>query len=157
MNEKGKSQSTSNLVVGILRNVLNLAITDQLLRQLPITKDMTLKPRRKKRVLYTHEKLESLCDAAMRVSENGKQLCSFARLMAYSGGRMSEMLRLRWEDVDWECQTLCIGADGMAKGNKPRLVNFNPQLKAHLLTMLGYSPASNVATKAKMVPTIGIG
>jgi len=135
MNEKGKSQSTSNLAIGILRNVLNLAITDQLLRQLPITKDMTPKPRRKKRVLYTHEKLESLCDAAMRVSENGKQLCQFVRLMAYSGGRMSETLRLRWEDVDWERQTLCIGADGMAKGKEPRLVNFNPQLKAHLSAM----------------------
>ena len=49
---------------------------------------------------------------------------------------MSETLRLRWEDVDWERQTLCIGADGMAKGKEPRLVNFNPQLKAHLLAML---------------------
>ena len=135
MDEAGKSQRTRNLAVTILRGILKMAITDNLLRQLPITKDMTPKPRKTKRALYSPEKLEALCASALRVCANGAQFCEFVRLMAYCGGRMSETLRLHWDDVDWERDALCIGSDGLSKGKEPRLVNFNPQLKAHLLAM----------------------
>jgi len=132
---RGKSQRTCNLAITMLRNVLNMAITDHLIRHLPITKNMTPKPRRKQRALYTPEMLEQLCEAAAQISANGVQFCDFVRLMAYSGGRMSETLRLRWADVDFERKTLCIGADGLAKGKEPRRVNFNPQLETHLKQM----------------------
>ena len=79
--------------------------------------------------------LESLCQAALQASVNGAKFCDYVRLMAYCGGRMSETLRLRWEDVDFERETLCLGADGLAKNKEPRKVNFNPQLKAHLRVM----------------------
>ena len=77
-----KSQRTRNLAITILRNVLNMALTDHLMRHLPITKDMTPKPRRKQHTLYTPEKLTLLCEAAMRISANGEQFCEFVRLMA---------------------------------------------------------------------------
>ena len=135
MNESGKSQRTRNLAVTILRNVLNMAIADGLLSQLPVTKAMTPKARKKKRALYTPEKLEALCAAALTVSANGPQFCDFVRLMAYCGGRMSETLRLSWEDVDWDEKILWIGSDGLAKSKEPRPVNFNPQLHEHLRGM----------------------
>jgi len=131
----GKAQRTRNLAITVLRNVMNLAVQDNLIRQIPVTPGMSRKPRRKQRQLFTSEKLKQLCDAAMRVSPRGKQFCNFVTLLAYSGGRMSETLRLRWRDVDWRQQTLCFGSDGMAKGKEPRSVNFNPQLESHLKQM----------------------
>jgi site-specific recombinase XerD len=135
MAETGKAQRTKNLSITVLRNVLNMALTDGLVSRLPITKDMTPKPRRRQRPLYTPVMLEQLCEAALRVSANGVRFCEFVRLLAYSGGRMSETLRLRWLDVNWARETLCFGGDGLAKSKEPRLVNFSPQLKSHLEQM----------------------
>ena len=43
---RGNLQQTRNLAVTMLRNVLNMAITDHLIRHLPTTKDMNPNPRR---------------------------------------------------------------------------------------------------------------
>jgi integrase len=48
---------------------------------------------------------------------------------------MSEALRLKWSDVNWQRKQLTIGADGLAKNHKARVVDFNPKLKAHLRAM----------------------
>jgi integrase len=59
----------------------------------------------------------------------------FIRLMAYSGGRWGETLRLRWQDVDMNRQQLHFGADGLSKNGEARAVDFNPKLEAHLEDM----------------------
>jgi len=56
-------------------------------------------------------------------------------LMAYSGARRNETLRLRWEDVDFGRAHITIGADGLAKNHEHRAVDFNPKLEAHLRAM----------------------
>jgi integrase len=48
---------------------------------------------------------------------------------------MSESLRLKWSDVDWNQRQLTIGADGLAKNHKSRVVDFNSNLEAHLKEM----------------------
>ena len=54
-------------------------------------------------------------DKAVAVSKNGQEFTNYILLLAYSGARMSEALRLKWSDVDWEQRQLTIGADGLAK------------------------------------------
>jgi integrase len=55
--------------------------------------------------------------------------------MACCGSRMSETLRLKWSDVDWELGQLHVGTDGLSKNGKARVVDFNPRLKDHLEDM----------------------
>ena len=71
MAETGKAQRTKNLSVTVLRNVLNMALTDGLISRLPIARDMTPKPRRRQRPLYTPVMLEQLCEAALRGGVQG--------------------------------------------------------------------------------------
>ena len=60
----------------------------------------------------------------------------YVRLLAYSGARRrNEGLALRWEDVDFDNGQLTIGATGDTKNQTARVVDFNPNLKAHLLEM----------------------
>src|SRR4029453_2068170 len=76
--------------------------------------------------------INRICEAGLKASKNGIEFGDYVRLMAYCGSRMSETLRLKWSDVDWEKRQLTIGSDGLAKNHKSRVVDFNPQLAAHL-------------------------
>ncbi len=54
-----------------------------------------------KRELFSSEKIEDLCETAVKESKNGREFADYIFLLAYSGARMSEALRLKWSDVDW--------------------------------------------------------
>lgn len=71
-------------------------------------------------------------DDALR---NGAMLADLVKLLALSGGRLSETLRLRWQDIDFDQEKMRIGADGLSKNGKPRTLPFNPELAAHLREM----------------------
>ena len=77
-----------------------------------------------------------MCEAAQEVSKNGQEFSDYVRLLAFSGARRSEALRLKWSDVDWQNEQLTIGADGLNKGREVRVVDFNQKLKEHLSDML---------------------
>jgi len=80
--------------------------------------------------------------------KNGDQLADFLLLLAYTGAREQEGLKLRWHHVDFTRRCLHIGAGedfvtgtvvlgeaGDTKTGRGRQVQFNPQLEAHLLDM----------------------
>ncbi len=57
-------------------------------------------------------------------------------MLAASGGRYRETLRLRWSlNVDWANRRLGFGQDGLSKFGKKRWVQFNPSLEAVLTEM----------------------
>lgn len=67
--------------------------------------------------------------------KNTVQFADYLLLMASSGARRNETLRLRLEDVDFERAQITIGADGLAKHHESRSVDFNPKLVDHLRAM----------------------
>ena len=80
--------------------------------------------------------------------KNGDQIADFLLLLAYTGSREQEGLKLRWSHVDFTRRRLHIGAGedfvtgtvvlgeaGDTKTGTGRQVQFNPQLEAHLLDM----------------------
>src|SRR5204863_5427010 len=81
------------------------------------------------------EQIKDEAGATTPVTKNGKQFADYIRLMAFCGARRDETLRLKWADVDFERKQLTIGADGSNKKHKPRVMDFNPELEAHLLDM----------------------
>ena len=132
---EGVSERTANLDVIVLRNVLNAAIEDGYLRDLPRIK-LLKQPPSPKRQLLTPAEFEQLIKAA-RISckKNGPQLADYLCFLAFSGVREQEALRLKWSDVNFQQKRLTIGADGLSKNRESRRIEFNPKLNAHLNKM----------------------
>jgi len=118
-----------------LRNVLKRAFDDGLLKSLPMENLHPLKTDQTKRALVSPEDLEKLIAAAHTLPISGQQLADVLRLMCCCGSRIAETLRLRWPDVDFTRKQITIGADGLAKNRKHRVVDFNAPLEAHLRDM----------------------
>ena len=131
----GISPRTLNLALTTLRNIFAEAIADGLVDESPCQKVAWRKVDKKERKLVTVQDFDALCAGAMEASKNGQQFCDFVRLLQYCGGRMSETMRLRWEDVDWDRKLLVIGAEGKSKNHEVRHVDFNPSLESHLKDM----------------------
>ena len=139
-----------------LRNVLNAAIDSDHIRELPRFPRVKVPPP-PRRPLFTPEQFENLlscCFATKQdgqpLTKNGQQLHDFIRLLAFTGAREQEALKLRWSHVDFERRRIFIGADenftaaamtigsgGTSKNRASRIVDFNPQLKELLREMHG--------------------
>jgi len=129
------SERTVNLDLLALRNVLNEAIDEGHLRQLPRMKMLDEAPP-PKRKLITPDEFDALIKAARSACpKNGEQLADYLRFLAFSGTREKEALRVRWEDVDFKHDRLTIGSDGLTKNWESRTIEFNPELRALLHDM----------------------
>jgi len=138
----GISGRTVNLDVIALRNVLKRAIDDAWLKRLPTENMRPLKGATIKRQLVTADVIAQICETAQAKNKdgkdkykNGKEFADYVWLLAYSGARRNEALRLRWSDVDWERRQLKVGSDGLAKNHEARVVDFNADLENHLKAM----------------------
>jgi len=142
----GMSNRTVNIDVIIFRNLMKHAIDEGHIQVLPTQNLRPLKVAQKKRTLFTPAEMEKLCAAAFRtktnekgvvvpVTKNAQELVDYLKLLAYSGARRNEALRLRWRDVDFEREQLTIGADGDTKNSRARVVDFNTNLEASLCDM----------------------
>jgi integrase len=81
------------------------------------------------------KEIDAICQAAIKESKNGVEFADYIQQMAYCGSRLSETLRLKWTDMDWQQRQLTIGSDGLSKNHKSRIVDFNANLEAHLKEM----------------------
>lgn len=144
--KQGRSARTCNLNVIILRNVLKRAVDDGLLPALPIAGIKPLKTTRRERKLFPAADIDAICEAAFRqrtepdgsrapVTKNAAEFVDYVRFLQFTGAREKEALKVRWADVDFEREQVTIGAEGDTKNRTGRVVDFNPQLKAHLLDM----------------------
>jgi integrase len=126
-----------------LRNVLRLAKTEGLLKVLPTVDIEPLKGKSARRPLFTAADIDRLCAAAfetktneggeqVQVTKNAQEFTDYIKVLAYSGAREQEALRLRWADVDFERGQLTIWK---TKNGTERRVDLNPNLKAHLEDM----------------------
>lgn len=98
--KKGASARTVNIEITALRSVLRSAIDDHLLNALPSVK--RLKETSAKRRCLTTDEIDRIAKTALEFLRTGQMVHDFILLMAYSGGRWSETLRIRWQDVDFE-------------------------------------------------------
>ena len=130
----GVSARTANLEIVALRNVLKSAIEDKLITALPAFK--RLKEIKTTRRCLTTAEIERVAGAAKEIApRTGQMVHDFILLMAFSGGRWAETLRLRWQDVDFKQKQLHYGRDGLSKNGESRAVDFNSRLKKHLREM----------------------
>jgi integrase len=137
-----------------VRNVLKAAVDAGYLRDLPrFPKIKTPPPPR--RPLLTPEEFQKLLTSCFAkkpngdpLTKNGQQLNDFLRLLAFTGAREQETLKLCWSHVDFPRRRMFIGVDenftakamtigsgGTSKNRGSRIVDFNPQLEALLREM----------------------
>ena len=135
--EDGRTRRTRNIHLSIFRNLLRFFSDKGLLveRSLPTAGVKLLRHRSPRRDFLTIEQVQRLIDQARRSGSNGSMLADLLKLLAYSGAREMEALRLRWGDVDFETRRLHIGRDGQTKNREARIVDFGPDLAAHLRDM----------------------
>jgi len=138
----GVSARTANLETVALRNVLKSAIDDKLITTLPTFK--RLKEIKTARRCLTTAEIERVAGAAKSAPMTGQMVHDFILLMAFSGGRWAETLRLRWQDVDFDQKQLHFGMDGLSKNGERRAVDFNTRLEKHLLEMATRRAPDNV-------------
>ena len=145
------SPRTVNLAVIALRGLCKHAKLEGHIRSLPMQDLRQLKGATVKRLLVSDLDIVRLAVVATEPKfagghlagkgepgqplKNAVQFADYLLLMAYSGARRNETLRLRWEDVDFGRAQITIGADGLAKNHESRSVDFNPKLAAHLRAM----------------------
>src|SRR5437870_6057023 len=135
---KGQEMSARsiNIEVITLRNILRHAVDEGYLPELQIDGVEWLHYEPKKRRLVSHEEIERICNTAIAEAPiTGQMLADFVKLMAYSGGRWAETLRLHWSDVDLKRGQLTFRSDGLTKNREARVVDFNENLKRHLKQM----------------------
>jgi integrase len=137
---EASSERTANLDLLMLRNVLNAAIDDGLLRELPKVKMLDEAPAPKRRLLMPEEFDRLIKTSRSACAKNGQQLADYLQFLAFSGSREKEALRIRITDVDFDRQRVTIGGDGLSKNWESRTVEFNPKLAAVLTDMFSRRP-----------------
>ena len=137
---EGLAPRSVNLYLIALRNVLKRAKEEGWIKTLPTDNLRPLKVDQRKRRLYSPAEMEQLCTVAATLPRSGTLLADLLRLMSTCGSRISETLRLKWADVDFKQRQITIGADGLAKNRKHRVVDFNAALEAHLKDMAQRKP-----------------
>ena len=131
--EDGWSARTANISMSCFNNVMAFAKDCGYISDPPRVK--MIKTRSAKRRLYQQHEIDAVCDAALEVGKYGQLLADFIRFLQYTGARMTEGMRVRWEDVDWARRQVTIGFDGETKGREYKVVDFSRNLEAHLKAM----------------------
>jgi integrase len=138
---------TCNLVLGVVRRILNFAVTKEYLATSPVARlarGKLMIPIPKTRlappIADPADVGRLLAELEEMDRESGRNLHAFFALLALSGVRRGEALGLRWSDIDFERRQIMVrrSYEGeTTKGNKARAVPLHgdlvPVLKAHKL------------------------
>jgi integrase len=150
----GMSARTVNLEVTVFRNVMKRAIDEKWILHLPTENLRPLKSKPHKRQLFARKDIDNLLSISLKPVfvkgrlakegeegqrlQNGQEFADYLRLLCFSGARMTEAMRLRWSDVDWDNRQLTIGSDGEVKNRKWGVVDCQPRAgeapQGHALT-----------------------
>jgi integrase len=126
---------TINLHVRALRQMLKAAQNEGYIAELPTEGITQLKGIPEEKTLYSKEQLCEMAAEALRTHpRTGEQVADWITLAMYSGGRVSELLKLKWSSVDWTQEQLVFPAK-TAKSGESRRVDFNRNLKNYLRGM----------------------
>jgi integrase len=129
------SPRTVNLHVVTLRNLFKMAKIEGYVKTLPTDGVIQMKIDHTERKLLTNSQIDALCNKALTEHKrNGQQFADFIRLLAYCGGRTSEVLKLTWGDVDFQKRVLVFKGVN-TKNGQTRRVDFNSKLQNHLKSM----------------------
>lgn len=129
--------STINIELGLLKQCLTKAVVEGYLKENPCARVDRIKEEKIEKRLLTYAEILDVAETfKSNLPAAGQQYHDAVLLMAFSGIRVGECVRLRWDTAaDWENEELRVGVDFRTKSGKRRSIDFNPQLKTHLQAM----------------------
>lgn len=143
--KKDKAKSTVHHIWLILHGVFSTAVWDGYIDKDPTAEAnrFTMSKRKAKREALSTEAVQDIINHLNRLE--GNDLCLLS-LLIYTGMRRSEVLGLRWEDIDWERGLIHVQRAVTFKDNQPvvgttkseagvRYIPLEAQLKAILSPM----------------------
>lgn len=134
--ESGVSGRTVDVNIITLRWILRKAIRDGHLKALPFEKWAALADDPKQVRLIPTEQLDAMKQTSREHVGGGRQFADYLEVLAASGGREQETLRLQWSvNVNWDTRKLGFGQDGKSKKGRMRWVPFNARLEKMLKEM----------------------
>ena len=142
----GNKPRTVNLDLIMLRNVLKRALDAGHIRKLPTEGIKSFKCKSPRRDVLEPSQVSRLLDAAKRADRNGPQLSNYLRLLAFTGAREQDALRLPWTAVDYKGETITVV---ISKNGETREVEFNRELRK----LLGEMAAKRVPDCSFMFPS----
>ncbi len=124
--ESKRRPGAVNRPIAYLRALLSVACDEaEIIRNNPLAKLKQLKePKNPRKRFLTDEEYMRLHNA---LRERDDYLPVFIELGIHTGLRMSEMLTLRWDSIDFSNNTLCVESQ-FAKSKRRRFVPLNPQI-----------------------------
>jgi integrase len=134
-NGKPRSGASVNRELALLRHLLNVAILHKLLERNPFTeyRDHLRRIQSKEKVFLQEPKRDrSLTpeEAKKLLAASAPYLKNIIRGLIYTGLRLGDMMRLRWENVNWETGTLTFTEK--KKEDKPGEKPLTPEMLAWL-------------------------
>ncbi len=136
----GTAARTVNLDVIALRHVLRFAMDAGLLADLPKVRALKQRPAPRRPLLTKDEFRALLAAANEQTTKNFVQFRLYLRFLALTGAREKESLGVRRIDVDLERGGVTIGAGGVSKNSKMRVIDFSPELETLLRELLASLP-----------------
>jgi integrase len=128
---KETSAATFNMELSCLKTILAYGVAHGRPKVNPASEV------RVQRVLKKEVYVPSRADYERIVAHIAPQLCGlkasrYLRILATSGMRRAELDELRWRDVDFEADTVTIGAEGNTKSGRSRIIPMFANLRAVL-------------------------
>ena len=128
--EKGRSPATANLVIRVVKLLLNFAIRLDLIEKLPF-RVQQIKTQKPPRPTIPPQQMREFL-AAVDTRATSPQAATLIRLMVGMGLRESEALEARWKWLDLSQHTYTVGR---SKTRTPRTIPVPSWLWSHLLEM----------------------
>jgi integrase len=82
--------------------------------------------------VLTPEQMKACLEFSVREGKTGNLLTAYVVLGAFGGLRTEEILRQRWEDIDWVSGEIYVRQPKRVRGWRPRHVEILPALRRHL-------------------------
>lgn len=128
----GHSRRSWNLLLSVVKTMLNKAVLWNMIQFNPIAKLKPLKLDRRFNY-FSQADLKAILDAA------SEPMRTVILLLAHTGMRRSELFHLRWRDVDLEMKRITIrpSEEFTTKNRRPRVIPLSRTLDNHLRELRG--------------------
>ena len=141
--EEDASNATINRELGLIRRAFNLAIENQKVAAKPLIR--MLKEANVRQGFFEREQFQAVRKHLQ------KELHPMLTIFYVTGWRFSEILGLRWHQVDFEAERLYL-EPGTTKNDEARLFPFTDALRGALTAQKDYTDRVSGASMALFVP-----
>lgn len=123
--DKGKAGSTVNRIMSAASHTMRQALEAEL-HDIPVPKFKRLREIEGRHTWFKPTDVDALSAAAVEIYDN-QDLADIVTFAAYTGMRATELLKLRYDDVDLSTKTVWVGGKPhlVPKGKKPRPITYD--------------------------------